>query len=121
MSIVVVPSPHMAFVSASSNYTVHSSVYWTGDKYDPIPCIRWDFPEIVPGQTIYLSYALKARVGIMINGETMKGKVYILPVQDALDFLPGYYYDGPLDNDVIEDGDMPSGGSGFDIKTIRAN
>jgi len=111
MSIVVVPSAHMAFVSASSTYTLHSSVYWTDDKYDPIPCIRWDFPQIVPGQLIDLSYALKARVGVMSNGEIMKGKVYILPTQDALDFLPGYDYEGPLDDDVIEDGDMPTGGA----------
>ena len=116
MSVVVVPSPHMAFVSASSTYTLHSSVYWTEDKYDPIPCIRWDFTQIAPGQAISLSYALKARIGVMANGEIMKGNVYILPRSEALDFLPGYDYDGPLDDDVIEDGDLPSGGGEIIIR-----
>ncbi|MBI4655895.1 MAG: hypothetical protein HY746_04005 [Elusimicrobia bacterium] len=108
MSVALVAPPHMSFASASSTYTFHSSVYWTNDAYDPIPCIRWDFPQIVPGQVINLSYELKARIGVMSNGEIMKGQVYILPTQDALDFLPGYDYEGPMDDDVIEDADMPA-------------
>jgi len=124
MSVVVVAAPHMAFVAASSIYTVHSSVYWTEDKYDPIPSIRWDFLEIIPGQTINLSYSLKARIGVMFNGEILKGRVYILPTQDALDSLPGYFDEGATDEDVIEDVDMPtgeSGGSEFYFKTILMN
>jgi len=118
ISVVAVAPPHMAFASASSTYTFHSSVYWTNDAYDPIPCLRWDFPQITPGQIINLSYELKVRIGVTHNGEMMKGRVYILPTQDALDFLPGYDYEGPMDDEVIEDVDMPVTGARYRITPL---
>ncbi|MDO8804872.1 MAG: hypothetical protein Q7R35_10600, partial [Elusimicrobiota bacterium] len=115
MSVVAIAPPHMAFVSASSTYTFHSSVYWTNGVYDSVPSLRWDFPQIIPGQSINLSYELKVRIGVAFNGEIMKGQVYILPTQDALDFLPGYDYEGPMDDDVVEDADMPTTGAEYRI------
>jgi len=120
MSIVVLAPAHLSFVSASDNYMLHNVVHWSGGKYDPIPCIRWDFQEIVPGQVIDLSYVLKARVGVMISGEVMDGNVYVMPTEELVGFMPEYDEESPLDEDIIEDSDMQYlGGQGIVIRLMQ--
>ena len=62
---------------------------------------------------------IRYMVSRFVNILTPDRNRILTPKQDALDFLPGYDYDGPMDDDVIEDADMPIDGSGISIKFIH--